>query len=132
MYGLPEPRGKPMSDPLTVVQPVLAGAIGTSPIIPCRVDFASRTHGNTGRIQAAGIVVSANIGDSDVASQQIVEMDVNRARSRGANGDVNVFIGDNVLRNDRAQNGRVPSAAVDMPTVPGVAVSKVSARFLAM
>lgn len=80
-----------------------AGARWTSPVILRGVDSAGT---NTRTIQRT------NVADTNLAAPEVVEMDIDFSRS--VDGDVDVLVSDNILRDDRPDYRRAASAAVDV------------------
>ena len=102
--------------------PIFVGALHTSPIVFGCVDTA-RAHG--------GLVKRTNVSNSDLVSKQIVQMDVDLRRVLTAMSTSSSRI--TFCEMTVPSTGEPPLPLLMLiPTLPGVAVSAVSARFPAM
>src|ERR1035438_7203766 len=82
-----------------------AGSVVAAPVVLDCVDAA----GANGRV-----VEGADVGDSDLATKQVVQMDVDQRG--GVDGDVHIFIADVIPGDDHAGDGGAAAAAVDVDT----------------
>ena len=97
-----EPRGETDVRSAGCRASATARAIRTPPIILGRID-ASR---------ARGAVEGANVGHANISAEQVVEMGAKRGGI--VDGNVHLFVLDQVLRNDGALNRRTAIAAIDV------------------
>lgn len=85
----------------------------------CRASHAARTtrappiiFGRVDAARARCTVEGANVGHANIAAEQVVEMGTNRSGS--VDGNVHLFVLNQVLRNDGALDRRTATAAIDV------------------
>jgi hypothetical protein len=100
--GILKPRGETNVGSAGGCASLTAWARTTSPIVLSCVDAAG----------ARGVIEGANVGDTSIATQQVVEMSIELGRS--IDGNVLVFINDHILRNDGTANRGAATAAIDV------------------